>query len=201
MEQIAPMQRPDKTLIDDHCQGSPTAFAELLRRYGDSVLGFLIKMTKSREQAEDLFQETFKRVHEKAHTFRGSRLKPWLFTIATRVAINDLRSRRLKPVSLNQKTGCTDGNWEESGAVAVLDNSCNPLEQVANAEQKEKVRSAIDFLPAKQRATLILAYYQQLTYRQVAGVLGCSVGTVKTQMYRALRTLARKLPEFGKEIK
>jgi RNA polymerase sigma factor (sigma-70 family) len=56
-------------------------------------------------------------------------------------------------------------------------------------------------LPDRQRATLILAYYQQLSYPEVATVLGCSVGTAKTQMYRALRTLAQKLPEFGGETK
>jgi RNA polymerase sigma-70 factor (ECF subfamily) len=51
-------------------------------------------------------------------------------------------------------------------------------------------------LPARQRVALVLAYYQQLTYREVATALGCSEGTVKTQMYRALRTLARTLPEI-----
>ena len=193
------MERTDKSLIEAHCQGSPTAFTELLRRYGGIVLGYLIQMCGNREQAEDYFQETFKRVHEKAHTFRCVRLKPWLLTIATHIAINGLRkNRRLKVVSLDQKTNCING---ESGTVAILDNSCNPLDEVVNTEQKEQVRQAISFLPARQRATLILAYYQQLSYPEVATVLGCSVGTVKTQMFRALRTLAQKLPEFGGETK
>ena len=192
------MERTDKSLIQAHCQGSSTAFTELIRRYGGIVLGYLIQMCGNREQAEDFFQETFKRVHEKAHTFRGTRLKPWLLTIATNIAINGLRkNKRLKVVSLNQKIDCTNGDCEESRTVAILDNSCNPLDEAANAEQKEQVRQAIGFLPARQRATLILAYYQQLSYPEVAVVLGCSVGTVKTQMYRALRTLAQKLPESG----
>jgi RNA polymerase sigma factor (sigma-70 family) len=63
-------------------------------------------------------------------------------------------------------------------------------------EQAEQVRRAIELLPARQRATLVLAYYQQLSYPDVAEVLGCSVGTVKTQMFRALKTLAHKLPEI-----
>ena len=196
------MEVTDKNLIQAHCQGSSTAFTELVRRYGGIVLGYLIQMCGNREQAEDFFQETFKRVHEKAHTFRGTRLKPWLLTIATHIAINGLRkNRRLKVVSLDQKTDCINGDCEESGAVAMLDNSCNPLDEAVNAEQKEQVRQAISFLPARQRATLILAYYQQLSYPEVSTVLGCSVGTVKTQMYRALRTLAQKLPEFGGETK
>ncbi len=196
------MERTRKSLIEAHCQGCPTAFGELVRRYGGSVLGHLVQMSGNREQAEDFFQETFKRVHEKAHTFRGTRLKPWLLSIATRVAINGLRkNRRVKLLSLDQKTHCTNEACEESGAVAVLDNSSNPLDEVVNAEQKQQVREAIGFLPLKQRVTLVLAYYQQLSYPEVSEVMGCSVGTVKTQMYRALRTLAQKLPELGGETK
>ncbi len=116
------MENTDKSLIDAHCQGDGTAFTEIVRRYGDSVLGYLIRMSGSREQAEDLFQETFKRVHEKAHTFRGERFKSWLFAIATRVAIDNLRRRsRLRLVSLNQNVDCDDGTCEQLNAVAVAE--------------------------------------------------------------------------------
>jgi len=202
VESIASMETADKSLIDAHLQGDKTAFSEIVRRYGDSVLGYLVRMSGNREQAEDLFQETFKRVHEKAHTFRGDQFRSWLFTIATRVAIDGLRRRRrLRVISLNQRFDCADKNSEELAAVAVADNSYEPSQEAIMAEQKKQVRQAVDLLPAMQRATLILAYYQQLSYREVAEVLGCSIGTVKTQMYRALRTLAQRLPEFGGEAK
>ena len=197
MELIASMENTDKSLIDAHCQGDPAAFGELVRRYGNSVLGYLIRMSGNREQAEDLFQETFKRVHEKAHTFRGPQFKGWLFKIATRVALDGIRrGNRTKVVSLNQQLDCDNPSSEQLGAVALADNSCNPSEQALKAEQTEQVRQAIGSLPSKQRATLVMAYYQQLSYPEVAEVLGCSVGTVKTQMFRALRTLAHKLPEI-----
>ena len=191
------MENTDKSLIDAHCQGDPSAFGELVRRYGDSVLGYLTRMSSNREHAEDLFQETFKRVHEKAHTFRGPQFKGWLFKIATRVALDGFRrGKRIKAVSLNQQLDCDNPNSEQLGAVALADNSCNPYEQALKAEQTEQVKRAIELLPARQRATLVLAYYQQLSYPDVAQVLGCSVGTVKTQMFRALKTLANKLPEI-----
>jgi RNA polymerase sigma-70 factor (ECF subfamily) len=197
MELIASMENTDKSLIEAHRQGDPAAFGELVRRYGDSVLGYLIRMSRNREQAEDLFQETFKRVHEKAHTFRGPQFKGWLFKIATRVALDGYRrGKRIKSVSLNQQLDCDNPNSEQLGAVALVDNSRNPSEQALKAEQIEQVKQAIELLPARQRATLVLAYYQQLSYPDVAEVLGCSVGTVKTQMFRALRTLADKLPEI-----
>jgi RNA polymerase sigma-70 factor (ECF subfamily) len=197
MELIASMENSDKSLINAHRKGDPAAFGELVRRYGDSVLGYLIRMSRNREQAEDLFQETFKRVHEKAHTFRGPQFKGWLFKIATRVALDGFRrDKRIKIVSLNQQLDCDNPHSEQLGDVALADNSSNPTEQAMKAEQAERVRQAIELLPPKQRATLVLAYYQQLSYPDVAEVLGCSVGTVKTQMFRALKTLANKLPEI-----
>ena len=68
------MERTDKSLIDAHLQGDAEAFGELVRRYGDSLLGYLTKICGNREQAKDLFQETFRRVHEKAHTLRSGHL-------------------------------------------------------------------------------------------------------------------------------
>ncbi len=190
------MENTDKSLVEAHCKGDPKAFGELVRRYGDGILGYLMRMSRNRHEAEDLFQETFKRVHEKAHTFRGSQFKSWLFTIATNVAIDGMRRRRrMRVVSLNQKLDCTDHNSEELSAVALADDSHGPSQEAEKAEQAQQVRDAIMSLPARQRATLVLAYYQQLSYPQVAKVLRCSLGTVKTQMFRALRTLGKKLPD------
>ena len=197
MELTASIENTDKSLIDAHRKGDPAAFGELVRRYGDSVLGYLTRMSGNREQAEDLFQETFKRVHEKAHTFRGPQFKGWLFRIATNVALDGIRrGKRSRTISLNQQLDCDNPNSEQFGAVALADNSCNPSEKALKAEQAERVRRAIKLLPERQRATLVLAYYQQLCYTDVAEVMGCSVGTVKTQMFRALKTLAHKLPEI-----
>jgi len=195
------MDNTDRSLIDAHCQGNRTAFAEIVRRYGDGVFGYLIRMSGSREQAEDLFQETFKRVHEKAHTFRGTQFKSWLFTIATHLAIDNLRRRRrVRLVSLNQKVDCDDGTCEGLNAIAGTEGCYGPSEEAAMSEQKEQVRQAIGLLPARQQAALVLAYYQQLSYREVAEMLGCSIGAVKTQMSRALRTLAQRLPDKSGEV-
>jgi len=164
-------------------------------------LRHLTQMCGHREQAEDFFQETFKRVHEKAHTFRGDRLRPWLLTIATRVAMSNLRKDKwMRAISLDHKRDDANPDHSRRGSVAVPDDSSNPLDEAVNAEQRQQVRTAIAHLPLRQRATLILAYYRQLSYPEVAEVMGCSVGTVKTQMYRALKTLMRRLPDVGGEL-
>ena len=196
------MENTDKSLIDAHLKGDSAAFGELVRRYGDSLLGYLTRICRNREQAEDLFQEAFRRVHEKACTFRGSQFKSWLYTIATRVAMDGFRrAKRVRVISLNQKLGCDGENCQELGAVAVAESGHDPSEEAVKAEQKNQVRQALESLPARQRVTLILAYYQGLSYREVAEVMGCSIGTVKTQMYRALRTLAQRLPDISGVLK
>ena len=151
-------------------------------------------MTGNREQAEDLFQETFKRVHEKSHTFKGSEFKSWLFRIATNVTYDGFRKKQrneLRGVKMN----FIDTNGQDPVSIAAADNSFNPSVATVKAEQVEQVRQAVESLPEKQKAALVLSYYQQLSYREIASVLDCSIGTVKTQMYRALKTLAQKLPE------
>lgn len=188
------MELTDESLLNAHLEGDRAAFRELVLRYGDSLLGYLFRMTGNRDQAEDLFQETFKRVHEKASTFRGPRFKGWLFAIATRTAIDHIRRRKHQAVvSLDQGNDCDGGDCPSPDATA--DNTLDPSIEIVRQEQKQQVRRAVETLPDKQRATLILAYYQQLSYQEVAQVLGCSVGTVKTQMSRALGTLARRLPD------
>lgn len=164
-------------------------------------MGYLTRITGSRDQAEDLFQETFRLVHEKAHTLRGEDIRPWLFKIATRAAMNGLRRRkRLRTVSLGRPGDCRQSRHGEAAAAVAAGDGCEPSAQAMKAEQAQQVRRAIAKLPEKQRVTLVLAYYQQLTYRQVAEAMGCSLGTVKVQMYRALRKLARYLPDVAGDV-
>jgi len=101
-------------------------------------------------------------------------------------------------VSLNETL--QSGSDQAEPACAVGTDGCQPCNDAVISEHRQKVRLAIDLLPKRQRATLVLAYYQQLTYREVAQVLGCSLGTVKIQMYRALHTLAARLPEISGDL-
>lgn len=193
------MEITDNSLIEAHNLGDGDDFEEIVRRYGPALLGYIIKMSGSREKAEDYFQQTFMKVYEKANTFRQGNFKSWLFTIATNVVMDGFRRQKIEPaLSLNEIIETKNSNGEELGAVVTADNSNNPSEKAAKAELAEKLREAIVSLPAGQRAALVLSYYQQMSYSQVAKVLGCSIGTIKKQMYRALKTLADKLPEQRK---
>jgi RNA polymerase sigma-70 factor (ECF subfamily) len=163
--------------MDAHCQGDPTAFATVLRRHGPRVFAALVRLTGDRSMAEDLLQETFARAHEKARTLRTEHV----------------RARRLRVVSLSAT--CGDGeNCPDFSATMADPRASEPSASMELEEKRRRVRRAIDALPPKQRTTLMLSYYQQLSYAEVAETLGCSAGTVKTQMFRALKSLAQLLP-------
>ena len=149
-------------------------------------------MTRDRGRAEDLFQETFLRVHAKAETFKPEqRFKSWLYAIAAHVAIDALRKSARDPAtfSLDEENDQGMSLTEKLSA-----NEPHPSTHLAAEERRQRVRSAVDTLPPRQRATLHLAYFEGLSYPEVAAALECTVGTVKTQVSRAMKTLARLLP-------
>jgi RNA polymerase sigma-70 factor (ECF subfamily) len=189
------MEIADKSLIQAHISGDPDAFAQIVREYGPQLLGYISKLNGSDHSSEDVFQETFKRVHEKSHTFKGERLKPWIYRIATNIVYDRARrKKRVKFVSLN--TSCEDGRTD-AAAMVEADPESDPKQRALKKERAHKVRQALETLPKKQKAALVLSYYQQLSYTEVADVMGCSVGTVKTQVFRALKALAGKLPNMS----
>ncbi len=120
--------KSDEALMAAHLNGDTTAFEELVRRHGGSLLGYLTRMSGNRDRAEDFFQETFKRVHQKGHTFNvEGRFKPWLFAIATNVTMSGLRktSRRPRVVSLNINNQCSGGDCPQQ-TMPIEDTSNEP---------------------------------------------------------------------------
>jgi RNA polymerase sigma-70 factor (ECF subfamily) len=187
----------DEALIAAHRTGDSAAFGELVRRYADSLLGYLVRMIGDRQHAEDVFQETFIRVHAHAGRFcDDGRFKTWLFTIATRRSIDLLRKRGRGLVCIS----LDDDNGETNLEKELPDSSGDPSFHAERKEVKEKVRAAVESLPGQQRAVLLLTYFHGLSYPEAAVALQCSVGTVKTHMSRALKSLAKKLPGMKGEV-
>ena len=187
------MPDTDQQIVEACQRGDPAAFEGLVRLYGSSVLGYLTRLCGDRDRAEDCFQETFGRVYRNLHQVRPVAFRAWLFRIATNTAIDGFRRQnRVKMTSLDQTA---EGENPGAARDAIVDLLPGPAEAASRKEQVEAVRRAVASLPDGQRAALVLAYYQKMSYSQVAEVLGCSVGTVKIQMSRALATLAGRLPD------
>lgn len=179
------MERTDELLMEAYRDGDQSAFPPLVHRYQNLLYGYLMRMVHNSEIAEDCFQETFLRVHRKAHTYRpGAPFKSWLYTIATRIAIDRMRYNARRPQTRSLE-------YDDPAQPDAHD----PSEDAARKELKQTVQAAIEQLPPQQRAALVLAYYQGHTYPEVADIMGCSLGTVKTHMSRALKKLSTQLPK------
>ena len=188
-------QRTDRNLMDAHLSGENGAFEALVRRHGAAVLGYLTKMTHNQDHAEDLFQETFQKVHQHAASFRGESIKPWLFKIATNTAIGSWRKeQKFDAVSLSTPASCSDGHNCPTLESTLPSATPQPEEELHQDEQRRIVHDALNKLSKNQRAALILSYYHKLTYQQIAESLDCSIGTVKTHIFRALKKMAALLP-------
>jgi RNA polymerase sigma-70 factor (ECF subfamily) len=153
------MDRSDEALIAAHGHGDPAAFGELLRRHGPAVFGYLVRMNRSREQAEDLFQDTFRRVHEQAATFRGrgsfrGSFRAWLFAIAANLAVDACRKQRRDPSPgrLDALTDCPHSSSRAPGpAIApAATKASQPVDQAIVAERRARVWQVLDRLPPRQ---------------------------------------------------
>ena len=117
--------------MDAYLAGENGAFEALVRRHGAAVLGYLTKMTHNQDHAEDLFQETFQKVHENAAAFSGENLRPWVLTIATNAAIGRWRKeKKHAAVSLSVPVGCPDGEHCPAVESTLASDTPEPVEQL-----------------------------------------------------------------------
>jgi RNA polymerase sigma-70 factor (ECF subfamily) len=152
----------------------------------------------SRDAAEDVFQETFLQIHQSLDTFdRTRRFKPWLFTIAANKGRDALRKRkRRQAVSLNTPLDA-DGGGE---LVDLLDIDIPEVgSEIEQEELSALVQQALDELPPRLREILLLAYFQKMSYAQVAEVFGIPIGTVKSRLHSAVGRFAKKWKELSEE--
>jgi RNA polymerase sigma-70 factor (ECF subfamily) len=177
----------DDALMARTAAGEEAAFRLLVDRWERDVLAFLVHMTGSRDDAEDLAQETFVRVFRQAHSYRAEgRFRSWLLRIAGNLARSRHRRRRLLkwlPLDL-----------ERHDVAATTPSADRQLE----AEQTASVvRAAITRLPERQRQALVLHRFQGLRYVEVADAMGTSLAGVESLIQRALAGLRADLARRG----
>lgn len=181
----------DEQLLARHQTGDAGAFNELVSRYAPELYRFLTRFCGNASAAEDLLQETLLQAHQSAERFDVTRrLRPWLFTIAANKARDWLRSqRRRTEVSLDADIG-RDAEDSVSFAEIFEGHEALPEDLIGAAEQRELVRHVIEQLPAALRQVLLLGYFQQLPYKEIAEIVGVPVGTVKSRLHTALKRFA-----------
>jgi len=183
----------------------PADFNALVNRYEKELYRYLVRYLGDRDLAQDVFQNTFLQVHTKRALYEDGRpVRPWLYSIATHQAVDALRKLGRHPtVSLDQRLA-SDGADTGTLVDLLVSASPNPLSELQGAERQEWVRASINKLPDALRQTLLLAYHQDLKYREIAEILKIPVGTVKSRLHAALARLqemarTERLPEGGDE--
>jgi RNA polymerase sigma-70 factor, ECF subfamily len=170
--------------------GRSDDFDELVHRYEHELYRYLTRYVGDSALAQDVFQNTFLQIHLKRGLYENGRpVRPWLYSIATHQAVDALRKVGRHPtVSLDQRAS---GSEPDSGSLVELLVSDNegPLAELQGEERKEWVRQSVARLPDTLRQTLILAYHQDLKYREIAEILKIPVGTVKSRLHAALAKL------------
>ncbi|HUU53319.1 MAG TPA: sigma-70 family RNA polymerase sigma factor [Armatimonadota bacterium] len=178
--------RDDAELVSLCLAGRQGAFDGLVSRHHRRIYNMVYRMVGNSEDAADLTQDAFLRAYERLHTFQLDRsFIAWMRAIASNLTIDHLRRRRQPTVSLDERL--------ESGAQHADESpGSSPAEHVVLAEDSRRVLSAVQELPEKQRAVLILRHVEGLKMSEIAQALRMPVGTVKTMLFRG-RAAVRKI--------
>ena len=188
------MERSDEALAVEARRGSEDAFRVLVERYERPVYGILLRMVRRVETAEDLAQETFLKAFRALGRFDPERkFSSWLFKIAHNAALDALRREGHEPLSLDAPL--SDG--DEPPELPADPRAENPFERTAGRDLGRALEGALRKLRPQYREILLLRFVEELSYEEMAEVLGAPLGTVKIHLFRARRDLARALAGLG----
>lgn len=169
-------------------------------KYIDSLFNVAMRMTRNKDDAEDLVQETYLKMHRFLHTFNeGSNLKAWLFKILRNTFINLYRKKIREPQEVhygnneefylfNRITADrTDDDFLGKGTIGIEEYL------------EEEIKYALDNLPLAFREVVLYSDVEGLSYEEISGIVGCPIGTVKSRLYRARRALQKLLWDYAKD--
>ena len=185
----------DADLMASVAAGESRAFDVLVERHQRAVVGYLIGMLSDREEALDCAQEVFVRVFTRADRYKpDGPFRAWLYRIATNIAIDTLRGRKRLWQALGQRLRPRRDDEDGRDMLAELPaGGEGALGHVLGRERDAIVHRALASLPVRYRSALVLREIHELSYDEVAGALGCRVGTVKSRINRARTMLREKL--------
>jgi RNA polymerase sigma factor (sigma-70 family) len=180
----------DSQLVREIKDGNVQLYKELVTRYERKILLFIYHMLKNSRMdhmAEDMCQETFYKAYKSLHSFREveASFSTWLYTIARNTVLSELRKNRNGNVYL-----------DDSGFTPITPNETLPEQTILRNEKVNMVRDAINSLPEKQRSALILREYDGMDYQEIANILGQTVSSVKSLLFRARASVKTQLESY-----
>jgi RNA polymerase sigma-70 factor (ECF subfamily) len=187
-------QIPSEELMARIAKGDNDAFEILVNRHQTSILNLVYRFIGDRTQAKDLAQEVLIRVWQAAGSYQPkAKFTTWIYRITANLCFNELKSaRRRKWFSFNW----SDEDGEHTIEETLSDGAPSAEDLLLEKERSRQISNALQSLPENQRMALILKRYDDLSYPEIAQIIGCSVSAVESLLVRAKRTLQEKLKDL-----
>ncbi len=174
------MQENESIWLAQAQKGDPEAFTSLVEAYQSPVYNLCYRMLNDASDAEDAAQETFLRAYQSMKRYDNSRPFPtWLLSIAAHYCIDQLRKRRMSIVSI-----------DDLPYLELSDDSPSPETSVSRLEERRRVQGLLESLPPVDRAAVVMYYWYEMSYDEIAQALSLSLSAVKSRLHRARRLLA-----------
>jgi len=176
-------------------RGDREAFRELVEKYKQPVMNFVYRSLRDETEAEDLAQIVFLQVYKSRDRYeRTARFSTWIFTIARNLSLNEIRRRARHTALSLEETHTYD---DELPARQYEDKSVpSPGEGALQNELAQKIDEALSELPYNQRTVILLCRQEELSYEEIAQVLGCSLSAAKSLIHRGREALKKKLKRY-----
>lgn len=189
---------PDNIIVQQVKEGKIESFEILVERYQKQVYNIAYRHTGNRDDAYDLSQEAFLKAYRGIKNFRqDSSFKTWIYHITVNVCRDHLRkSRKFHEVSIDEPVYSNDGDMEKQ----LTNNSKGPDETYESKELSEFIQSLINDLQHEYKEVIVLREMHQLSYEEIANVLKCSIGTVKSRLNRARKVLKDRIIVAGEQF-
>jgi RNA polymerase sigma-70 factor (ECF subfamily) len=194
-ERMAHEPDPDAALMLRVKRGDDTAFAELVEKYKQPVMNLVYRILHDATEAEDLAQNVFLQVYKSAHRYEvTARFSTWLFTIARNLCLNEIRRRSRHPADSIE----APHSESEDQPARQFEDTKNflPTENLLHSELENKIEQALAELPELQRTAILLCRRDDLSYEDIAKVLGTSLSATKSLIHRGRETLKQKLKPY-----
>jgi RNA polymerase sigma-70 factor (ECF subfamily) len=188
---------PDALLMLRVKRGDRAAFVELVEKYKQPVMNLVYRTLHDATEAEDLAQIVFLQVYKSAKRYESrAKFSTWLFTIARNLCLNEIRRRSRHPADSLEEA---HAEHEDQPRQQFEDqDNVLPPEQLLHGELAQKIEEALAGLPENQRTAILLCRQEELSYEEIAEILGCSLSATKSLIHRGRETLKDKLKPYLK---